>query len=225
MKIERINEGLSRFLEETTVPEEYTIEDAKKVVVDYSIDDIIESYDLIDVAEDLARGIDCQIYGERGLTGNCLVKKVKQMPYIDEEKAGLDFGKEEDREKVDEAIRFFVEQIEQKYGDDFVIVGRSGGYWGLSNAEGHIEISEQGYDNLAKMLLDRYNKVDRESYPTLSDVMFVDDRDFGIKLAEDSDNFEFEKDYIEKMQSLIKDIEDEEKQMNSKEYWDSFHLD
>lgn len=213
------NKGLNETIAEAL--NEETIEDAKAIVNDYQIDDIIDYTDLENVAEDLAVSNGYLIYGESG-TGDCLVKKVKNMPHIDEQASGLDFSNEEDNEKVQTAIELFARRLEQDYGDDFVIMGRSAGYWGLNDVYSHIEISERGYEKLAELLLNRFNKLDREAYPTLSDVMLVDDRDFGIELVNDSDNFQFTKAYKEKMESLVKDIENEEKAMNTKEYWEQF---
>ena len=216
MKIKELNEMIAEALDE-----DYALEDAKEIVADYNIDDLVDFSDLSSVVEDLADAMGCRIYGENGI-GDCLVKKVMNMPHIDEQASGLDFSNEVHCEAVDAAVELFAKSLQQDYGDDFVILGRSGGYWGLSDVYGHVEVSEEGYEKLANLLLERFNELDRESYPTLSDVMVVDDRDFGIELAEDSDNFQFSKDYKERMESLIKAIEDEEKAMNTKEYWKPF---
>ena len=223
MEIERINEGFSKFLEGTIAPEEYTIEDAKEVVADYPIEYLVPDYDLTEIAESLAEELGCKIYSDNGR--HYLVKNVKGMPNIDEKSSGLDFSKESNCEAVNSAVELFGERLAHEYGDDFVIVGRMGGYWGLTNPEAQIVVSGKGYEKLAEILLEEYKEKGYTEEDTLGDYLYYNDRHFGELLQEDFENFEFNKEYKENMESLINSIKEEEKQMNSKEYWDSFHLD
>lgn len=215
---------------------------------DFSFDDVCKKefqlyYDrhYIDLNDYVPEDIEtlksfAESYGWK-LYDGCLVLNVKDRPYIDEDKAGLDFSKDEDNEKVNDVIEMFSRAMESEFGDDFVILGRSGGYWGFDNYK--LEVTKDGVEKLKNA----FPEYVREFYNTLDD---EDKENFNINdegdvehtascilsgtigdfdefvsknLADDNDAVDIESDIKKNMEELSRLIDEQEEMMNTKEYW------
>lgn len=230
MDIKKLNETIEKALKEDFSFDEVCKNEFQLYCDKHYID--LNDYipDDVEYLKSVAESYDYKIYD------NSIVLDVKGRPYIDGEKAGLDFYKDEDCKRVQYAVEFFAQDMERIFGDDFVILGRSGGYWGFDNPK--LEITAEGIENLkdafpefVKKSYDELDEEDKESF----DINNEDDvADIAGRILSgtfgDFDEFVYAKltyedidlaaDIKENMETLSNLIDEEEKAMNTKKYWE-----
>ena len=205
MNIKKLNETLSKMFEDEqeiiNVVQEYVSE----------IPEVLDSFELSEIQSALCENLDCIIYGENGT--NNLVIDVKGRPYIEVEAISDYLATPDGEQAYQFAINSFAQELTNKW-DDFVILGRSGGYWGFEDVS--ITLSQEGLQALARLTK---AKADAEYEGSVVDAISENYQDFFTELAEDADNFTFTQELLNKINQLKDLIDEKEKQMNTKEFW------
>ena len=118
-------------------------------------------------------------------------------------------------------IDLFARDLEQQYYDDFVIVGAQGGYWGLYDCNSHIQVSKQGFDELVSKVLELTKDTYKDEIGSteIAEIMSENYKDLFMELLDDTNNFEFDSEYVNKINDIRQQINDKEQQMNNMEYW------
>ena len=177
-------------------------------------------YDQIDeIASELAEQIDCLTYGN-----NCVIN-VKGRPEIKfDYKEELGMTSEEFDNVLQDYIQMFADTLDKDFSG-FVIEGRMGGYWGLSDVDTHVILSPLGIENLKEeierlahneMTKDYDENLTQEDYQSIVDMYNDDIADF---LMQDLGNFQFDSDYVSSLTALKARIDAEEEKMNTPEYY------
>ena len=185
-------------------------------------------------AEDLAEGLGFKSYGD-----SCVID-VKGRPRLNfdagdiAKKLNLKESTVYDiehavQEKLDFEIEAFAQDLEQDYSD-FVIEGRMGGYWGLSNFYWNIDISPIGRAQLIKELENAYiqliNKEDKSQEQINEDM--EDDVQYAYDyftaeiydtLLEDKSNFKLNADYLFELEQISKRIDEKEAELANIDTW------
>ena len=94
---------------------------------------------------------------------------------------------------------------------DFVICGRSGGYWGYTNFEEHIVISDKGYKVLKDKVIELMKDEDKADW-TIYDIVVNHLEELGDLL--DASHLTLSKDFLEKLEDLSSIIDTNEKIIN-----------
>ena len=95
--------------------------------------------------------------------------------------------------------------------NDFVICGRSGGYWGYTNFEEHIVISDKGYKVLKDKVIELMKDEDKADW-TIYDIVVNHLEELGDLL--DASHLTLSKDFLKKLEGLSLVIDDEEAYIN-----------
>ena len=95
--------------------------------------------------------------------------------------------------------------------NDFVIYGRSGGYWGYENFEEHIVISDKGYKVLKDKFIELMKDEDKADW-TIYDIVVNHLEELGDLL--DASHLTLSKDFLEKLEDLSSIIDTNEKIIN-----------
>ena len=95
--------------------------------------------------------------------------------------------------------------------NDFVIYGRSGGYWGYENFEEYIVISDKGYKVLKDKVIELMKDEDKADW-TIYDIVVNHLEELGDLL--DASHLTLSKDFLEKLEGLSLVIDDEEAYIN-----------
>ena len=137
-----------------------------------------------------------------------------------------------------EAIELFIETLSDEIGtteNDFVIKGRSGGYWGLDNVLSYksCKITEHGYELMKQEALQILNDPDLVYGERLAeagddalelqgiayDCIYSNKNALAGKLQEAEDTIELKDTIMEEMKKLSDAIDEKEKEMNTEEFW------
>jgi len=205
MKIVEINEKLSKFLEEESI--ESLVDEWLE---DNSLEDFVDIGTIEESVNELAKSYGYQIYDKN------LVKDVKGRPDLSPEV--MEKISEKGEDVLMDVIEVFANQCSDIY-NNFVICGKSGGYWGLSNVFDNIELTEAFKPHLIELIKENSEEQNYESWEwTLYN--YLDDFQFNMIIQDNPDTIKFKDEYIKEMNNLQKDIDNEEKAMNSLEYWD-----
>ena len=94
---------------------------------------------------------------------------------------------------------------------DFVICGRSGGYWGYENFEEHIVISDKGYKVLKDKVIELMKDEDKADW-SLYNIVVNHLEELGDLL--DASHLTLSKDFLEKLEDLSSIIDTNEKIIN-----------
>ena len=94
---------------------------------------------------------------------------------------------------------------------DFVIYGRSGGYWGYENFEEHIVISDKGYKVLKDKVIELMKDEDKADW-SLYDIVVNHLEELGDLL--DASHLTLSKDFLKKLEDLSSIIDTNEKIIN-----------
>ena len=95
--------------------------------------------------------------------------------------------------------------------NDFVIYGRSGGYWGYENFEEHIVISDKGYKVLKDKVIELMKDEDKADW-SLYNIVVNHTEELGDLL--DASHLTLSKDFLEKLEDLSSIIDTNEKIIN-----------
>ena len=214
INIKKLNEALQNFLNEEL---NNSIKDSIKeniilFIKDYGFEDYFTDYDLQDIEQQLADQYGYKLYGEDG--SNCLVINVKGRPNISLEVTP------EMQQEIDLKIDGLVDFLREQY-PNFVIVGRMGGYWGLSNFIENINISEQGIlklqnkvEEIVQDLIDNKEYTEQEVKEDMYDVIHNNKDELIDILIQDVNNFEIVNSYLQDLKDIEESINDVEKQLN-----------
>lgn len=216
MDFKKLNEKLTYILVESL---ENTIKTEVKSFIDNNgFYDFFTDYNLEDIEDKLAEKYGYTTYTD---TDAALVLNVKNRPHIN-----LDVTPEM-QEIIDINIQDLANTLNDQY-DNFVILGRMGGYWGLSNFRNHIIICQQGIEflqkevlTLTKKLIDQGEYTEEEIEEYIYDIIVEYDDDLFDKLLTNVDNFDIDDEYKEAMNIISQDIDEVEKILNDKETYNS----
>ena len=201
-------------------------------LIDEYTTDIVSETDVNgDVLDEIAESYGYRAYkGDEGYSDVALMMNVKGMPDL----------RNLDMEISDEDLYFaldsFIDYLHEEFGKDFTIRGRMSGYWGLSDMERHLTLSEAGKqaiaDELKEVIHNEDNeedwqnaKDDEERYNIARDCL-VYDMALGDRLLNDSAEYwELKPKFLNKMNRLKETIENEEEAMQNKIYWNDLRPD
>lgn len=194
--------------------------------------DLLDRISPIDNMDEVAENHGFKLYGGDGFSDNALVINVKGMPDIDAAEVG-EINDEIFWNKIEQQVEIFAHELEDKY-EDFTIRGRMGGYWGLSNVESHLIITENGYKQMVKKVVELLNnpqlmykeeldaaKNEADLKSVIYDVVNLDTQEIANVLVIEDDTIDIEPEFLEKMKKLKEEIFAKEKEMGTKEYWDA----
>lgn len=220
--LEAIDEGL----EEVKVREL-----AKEAINTYNAEIINDFSGYTDALQEAAEANDYTIYDDY------LTLNVKGRPVIEEPlRSELleKYGEEAINNLIDETIRAFTDELSAKYEDAFGVLGRSGGYWGFKITDDDVAISDEGYnvaiDDVIKQAEDwedyHYKEYvaeanEKEIASIFDSVVFYDTARV-VEVIEDVKGLEFKPEFLAKMTELSEMIDEKEKEMNNKSFYDAF---
>ena len=173
---------------------------------------------------------------------SALVIKVKNMPYIKEpllSKITDKFGEDTVGQIIVDEIQVFAADMQSTFGENFVILGRSGGYWGIDGVNRELQITKEGYDKLADKLIEEANNPERDYKEVLEQAIKDEDEneiinvfytllqydlsDFADDLANIENGIEIKPSFLEKLRDLKTRIEEKEEEMNTEEFWSKYN--
>lgn len=221
MELRKLHEVLRLALEEA-IPEtldEIILKELKEWE-DTLLDELSKN-DLMDALVPVAEVNDYKIYDE------ALVIDVKNRPRIDIDLDAMGFTPEETQLHIEA----FTNSMEETF-KDFVVKGRSGGYWGLDNCGEHVEITEHGLELMKLEVLELLNNPELRFKDDLDgeedtnaidgivyDCIYSNINSIAHVLINNEETLEFKPEFLNEMKRLSDYIDEKEKEMNTEKYW------
>ena len=198
---------------------------------EYGEEDLLEGIRPISSSslEDLAEANGYKVYGGDGFDDNALVIDVKGRPDITNQKV------DEFLQSHPDELQWAIDDFADGCRDDisgFTIRGRMGGYWGLSNLDDNITITETGYDSMVNKVNEFLNdpelyKSELEETQTeedlkslIYDVIQYNTTEIANTLIENDNALDIKPEFLEKMNELKDRIDAQEQAWNDPENWE-----
>jgi len=235
MHLRDLTEDLKRAIFEA-LPEkdvdEIIIDQLKNFAAD--ILDAIDTSQKVEQASKLAEDNDYKMYED------ALVINVKNRPNIKIDLLdGLveKFGKDNFNEIYNNIIENFIFVLDGRY-KDFVVLGRSGGYWGLDDLTSRLNISEHGYEVLKNKVIELAKNPENDFVKNFDtcvadddkvnldgiayDMCYENTKELADLLIDEPECLEIDPNFLEQMKNLCNDIDEKEKEMNTEEFWSEY---
>ena len=221
MKLRELEKVLALALDES-MDTFYAIDFVNDVIKEWE-PELLDYINSMDYIEPLVEANGYKIYD------SAMVLDVKGRPNIK-------FDVPRDKEQafataLNDEIQIFANSLEE-VDEDFVVLGRSGGYWGLNNLSDNIKMSEKGLDTISHKVFeigqtedykDAWdNAIESEDRFELEDVAYNIIQNNLSELSEllkEEDCLEIKPEFLERMKKISDAIDKKEEEWQSKEFW------
>ena len=195
-------------------------------------DEILESVaDYIsENEEDVAEQAGYKCYCGDGFQDNALVLDVKGRPDIDADVVGRE-NNEDFWNEINLALADFADRLKEEI-PGFTIRGRMGGYWGISDLDHNIDITDHGYELMKVKTLELLNdpelmyngameeaQTDEDRESVIYDVLNYDLTVVSNALITGDDTIEIKPEFLARMNELSDLIDKQEAEMQKPEFW------